>query len=449
MLNSFTDLVLLIGTNPLPNYVIAKYFLKSNKQLERIWLICSGGTEKHEETIDLACNIKEVIQKEFDFKAIEEVPLSDIGSVPRIRRDLSQNFSSRASDKSVFHLNYTGGTKSMAVQSYKFFENFGRPCSFSYLDGRDYRLKYDEELQGVSGDLRYEIGLSLEDLIALHGYQKKEPQETFSYKETVQKFAELIEQDSLKDYLIWKQKTIREIYYDKEGKFIETINLFYKHNDLSNNERIDGLKQRFSTETPDYVLELLTIFPKEKSILDDSSNLWIPDKSVTKKEFKERIKPTVKEFIDGKWLEAYVYDVITRSVKNDRELKELYEKGQITIENNWKIKKQDNDKDFELDVILLNGYQVCGISCTTSYKELECKNKGFEVIHRVRQIGGEEARAVLVTCLNREEKDVDGFYKDLKDQTGSRSHEFVVVGLQELKPNRLWDKISNHLWRDI
>ena len=449
MFKSFSDLVLLIGTNPLPNYVVAKYFLKNNKQLERIWLICSGGTPRHEETIDLARNIREVIQKEFDFKAVNEVPLKNIGSVHSIMYDLRQNFTSRASGDNVFHLNYTGGTKSMAVQTYKFFESFGRQCSFSYLDGRDYRLKYDEELQGVSGDLRYEIDLSLEDLIALHGYEKKESQENPFYKETVKKFAVLIEQDRLKDYLKWKQKTIREIYYDKDGEFIETINLFYKQNDLSNNERINGLKQRFSTETPDNVLELLKTFPKEKSILDDSSNLWIPDKTVTKKEFKERTKPTVKEFLDGKWLEAYVYDIIICSVKNDRKLKEVHEKGQIVIENNWKIKKKGSNKDFELDVILLNGYQVCGISCTTSYKELECKNKGFEVIHRVRQIGGEDARAVLVTCFDREEKNVDGFYEDLKDQTGSRSHEFLVLGLQELKPNRLWDKIRNHLWRDI
>ena len=151
MFKSFSDLVLLIGTNPLPNYVVAKYFLKNNKQLERIWLICSGGTPRHEETIDLARNIREVIQKEFDFKAVNEVPLKNIGSVHSIMYDLRQNFTSRASGDNVFHLNYTGGTKSMAVQTYKFFESFGRQCSFSYLDGRDYRLKYDEELQGVSG----------------------------------------------------------------------------------------------------------------------------------------------------------------------------------------------------------------------------------------------------------------------------------------------------------
>lgn len=31
--NTFTDLILLIGTNPLPNFVVAKYFLQPKEGL--------------------------------------------------------------------------------------------------------------------------------------------------------------------------------------------------------------------------------------------------------------------------------------------------------------------------------------------------------------------------------------------------------------------------------
>lgn len=37
----FSDLVLLVRTNPLPNYVVAKYFIKSNPHLRNIWLVYS------------------------------------------------------------------------------------------------------------------------------------------------------------------------------------------------------------------------------------------------------------------------------------------------------------------------------------------------------------------------------------------------------------------------
>ena len=38
---NFEDLILLVGTNPLPNYVVAKYFLLNNPNLKTIWLVHS------------------------------------------------------------------------------------------------------------------------------------------------------------------------------------------------------------------------------------------------------------------------------------------------------------------------------------------------------------------------------------------------------------------------
>ncbi len=42
-----STLVLLVGTNPLPNYVVAKYLIKkAGKILDKILLIHTGGTKK-------------------------------------------------------------------------------------------------------------------------------------------------------------------------------------------------------------------------------------------------------------------------------------------------------------------------------------------------------------------------------------------------------------------
>ena len=37
----FKHLILLIGINPLPNFVVAEYFLKQNPKIQKIWLVHS------------------------------------------------------------------------------------------------------------------------------------------------------------------------------------------------------------------------------------------------------------------------------------------------------------------------------------------------------------------------------------------------------------------------
>lgn len=453
---NFTDLVLLVGTNPLPNYVAIKYFLKCNRQMQQIWLVYSENTALQSGTGELADNIQAVIKDEFansDFKLLFKfVPLNNVGSASSILRDLKRGFESPGN--ATFHLNYTGGTKSMAVQTYKyFFEVFGERCTFSYLDGREFKLKSDED-EYITNDLRYEIGISLDNLIKLHGYEKGSPQDNPIYPETIKKFEEIINQGKLTDFLKWKKENIRKVYYDKKCNFIKQKSSFLKHNNLSSQDDIDKFKQEFK-KTPDIILELLRTIPLEKSILDENGDIWVPGELVTNNEYKERLKSTVTDFLDGKWLEVYVYNVITQGIQNDDKLKELYEKGQIEVADNWTIRKKGSGKDFELDVILLNGYQVCGISCTTDPSHGLCKSKGFEVMHRTKQIGGEEAKSILVSCISdvKDQKTkkvitVEDFYEDLKDISGSSSHEFLALGLRDLKSDTLWRKIRNHIWGD-
>jgi hypothetical protein len=125
--------------------------------------------------------------------------------------------------------------------------------------------------------------------------------------------------------------------------------------------------------------------------------------------------------------------VLTEKLKDDK----------ITIDINWVIKKsewQSPNQNFELDVILLKGYQLIGISCTTSEKKGECKNKGFEIFMRTRQIGGEEARAVLVTRLS-EPGELQG---ELEVDTGGGGN-ILVLGADDLKENILVRKICEFI----
>ncbi len=60
---NFSNLVLLVGTNPLPNYVVAKYFCSNNKNLRRIWLLYSEKTAFEEGTKQYAEDIEAVLKK--------------------------------------------------------------------------------------------------------------------------------------------------------------------------------------------------------------------------------------------------------------------------------------------------------------------------------------------------------------------------------------------------
>ena len=146
-----------------------------------------------------------------------------------------------------------------------------------------------------------------------------------------------------------------------------------------------------------------------------------------------------------------------RSIRMKKQKTEKeFSRRNIPIEANWYIKKTKGKKTFELDVILINGYQVCGISCTTSNYESRCKSKGFEVLHRVNQIGGEEAKAILITCLPKEKtgkegekiKTVEEMDSDLKTITGSDDEKLLVLGIDDLKEDKVWKKIKGFVWKD-
>lgn len=457
MFDNFSDLVLLVGTNPLPNYVIAKYFLKTNSNLKKIWLIHSEKVDKQEGTLEFAANIRKVISKEFEPRKLdfEFIALNNVGSALAIKEDLEKKFFCKLPRDVKMHLNYTGGTKSMAVHVYRNMEQkLKNHCSYSYLDARTYMLKSDESIDPSSNDLRDDVSISLDDLIKLHGYEKyKEdsPFTTDNFDSIMNLFETLIKEDKLeKVFLSWENSFLRKVYYEN-GKFILKPMDFLKHNKLLNGNgqidesKINKLKDEFKEKTPDEIKELLGLFPQDKSILDDDGSLWIPDVNETKNNFKKRIGGTITDFLDGKWLESYIYRIIQNALTKDDKLHEKYNKKNISIDSNWRIRKHGViNKDFELDVIVLNGYQVCGISCTTSDKQSICKEKAFEVLHRVKQIGGEEAKAILVTCLENDVK--DDFVNDILMVSGSSRSDFIALGIEDLKPEKLWKQIREHIW---
>ncbi len=417
-------LVLIVGTNPLPNYVVGKY-LKEQGRYDTLVLIYSEKTERQEGTKDYAERIKRLLGVDkFEYLSIE-----DVGNPKVIRRNLEEGFRDISGE---IHLNYTGGTKTMVVQSYNFLrEKYRERFESSYLDARTFKLVLDDgTVEPGDGSLREIINVDIDTLLELHLYEKKKI-ETWSdceFNKAVDKLKEnVIEKGKLDDFLGWIEDPFRVIFKGS-GKILEKKNRFIYHIERSD---VKGSVKKFNEEKPDFIEKILCAFPQDKRIINDNGTLWKPPDAVTNKQFEGRVKHTV-EFLDGKWLEWYVY----KELRDNPIIKRLKEGKHFGIS----LEARRNGRPFELDIFIINGYQLIGISITTA-KEM-CKLKGFEIIHRVRQIGGDESKAMLVTTM--EMGKVNEIQRDLTFTTGTSEEKFLVFGKDELKD--IGDKIIKEVF---
>ena len=97
---------------------------------------------------------------------------------------------------------------------------------------------------------------------------------------------------------------------------------------------------------------------------------------------------------------------------------------------------RDSDKHFELDVVAVLGYQIVVVSCTVAADNDTIKQKGMEVILRARQLGGDEARAVVLCSANQNV--ARRVQKELHDEVGSTGTPLQVWGVNK------WQQLPDH-----
>lgn len=419
------NLILLIGTNPLPNLVVAKYLLSSKKhEYSTISLIYSEENNKQQGTKEFAENLSEILSKEYPSHKKKLVPLSDVSSSQKIYEDLNAYEWEKNDD---YHLNYTGGTKTMAVHVHEFFKSkFDNNVEFSYLDARNYCLLYDSgKYEPVGGNLRNYVKVTIEELLKLHGYEiNSDSFKNTTFDNVLDKFKKSIQEGSYKQFIEW-YKNINHIKREKDifkkaNYFIDKLKQEFPIN-------LKLIAERFGDGISEIAKEILDAFPEDKKIhiIDNEGQykLWTPDENTTNSKFEEKVKYTW-EYLDGKWLEHYTYS----KLKNYLESKGLKENEDF----GWSLKAQNKQgKDFELDIFIINGYQLIAISITTDAQTYICKSKGFEVIHRARQIGGDESIAILITALPQ--KNVEELQNDLHINTGTTEERFKVFGIDDWK----------------
>jgi len=346
-------LFLLVGGNPLPNLVAARLLAKDDCQ---IFLL------KTKQTSEIAKLLEEQIiageiRVHVTAREIDEANGRSIEN--KLKNEILNDISP---EKSV-GLNYTGGTKPMAVHSYRVFKERFQNCCFSYLDARTLKMfiSYgDEPTQSpYVGD---KVRLSLQDIVALHGYYlnnlRTQPQFSELYRPLTQVHSNI---EGIKEWREWDRGWLRT-------------------RDLT-------------------VLPIREQYPNLKPVIEAFEKFNNSPTNIASYLGQQDIN-SCRKWFDGEWLEEYVLDELSKIIDEIG----IHSYGiDLRPLRNSKKKKSSSDKeegDFQLDLAAMRGYQLFAISCIASRRaDGETKNHLFQAYVRARQLGGDEARVALVCCV--------------------------------------------------
>ncbi|MEY3868807.1 MAG: hypothetical protein RLZZ338_2698 [Cyanobacteriota bacterium] len=415
-------LFLLVGENPLPNYVAAKTLLREGgkpylvysqhtfeayKRLKEVL----GLTE--EEKIELWNNEANAFEIQ---KAIKE-------KVKKLQKDYPET--------TRFGLNYTGGTKAMAVHAYQALLDpelkLAEKPRFSYLDSRSLFMMFERKNNNPIGlpVPTKKLEIKGETLFSLHGLRWKGDPPISSAKclDAVYQLRDLYiqiiennenhrfsnpshEDRTTKEWQQWCEKVMKhETWeYKKDKKYCD-----WKDEDVL--EKVE--------------LDLNTAPTAIKNILMPAfgaTNNKLSLKTAQEKEHFEKIHH-VCEWLNCGWLEHYVLSEVLK----------ISQTSQIDgISASFNIVDVDQKSDevwdkFQFDVAFRRGYQFFAISCTTSSIVDVCKEKLFEAYIRARQLGGSEARVILVCFSNKPDIIAKTFLSMIKDK------KIAVFGRNDIK----------------
>lgn len=373
-------LFLLIGENPLPNYVAANLLLNKGGTA---YLVHTTNTERS------ATRLQKILKSELNgFKDIELRSLNDYESdAYYIQEEIKEKLGSIKSGK--IGLNYTGGTKAMSAHSYRalFYEEIKdkdkttktykrrEGIIFSYLDPRRLEMCIDSEdnervrLKITPDTLQVE----LVKLFQLHGLEFKQP--PTKNTQLVAFTKQLVK--------IFNDEQKKKLWFDWYYQDFCSETRKEKGNGWGNWKSKTDLANVFVClkKLPSEVIEYF----RQQKLLTDEDKLAL-SKVKTMGLFTE-IEHFCK-WLDGIWLEHYVLDKVEKIASSQP----IQFYGM-----NFELKLTNTEK-FEFDVAFTRGYQLFALSCTTTSDRKLCKSKLFEAYLRAQQMGGDEARVALVCC---------------------------------------------------
>ena len=351
-----TQLILTVGTNPLPVWV-AWYHLKDKlPQPIKVRLVHTADTKAE----------KDRLERYFQGASFLDPIQTSAGDPETVRSDIRHILRDSSAETSDLHVHYTGGTKVMGVETVSATEaqlrdNQNVRLQTSYLNPRGALGPTIESREGpLVRDTRQNVDLEFNLIALLNGFTLG----PFEHK-----------------------------YRDKETGRWETV-----------------------------------VCPAPGTL--------------SQKQLSEGWRAiTAGEHITGELLEYGAYaafkDALEKISTNNSDRNNCKLFHSVHVQRDRAIDQKI--KHFELDVVAVLGYQIVVVSCTVDSKQDMIKQKGMEAILRARQLGGDEARAIVLCSTDQDSAKL--IEDELKDEMGSTSEPLQIWG-----KNR-WRGLTNNFYR--
>jgi hypothetical protein len=383
------DLVLLVGSNPLPVAVAGALLVRPQGSIRLVYT---------RESEPAAANVQAWLQSRLTAQRIlvEKAKQIDRADPATIYQHVFNLVVGALRDRRSVGLHYTGGTKAMSVHAYRAALDAqaaarGAPeVSYSYLDASSLTLRIDPSPRtptapGQSIPISDAVRMEIPDLLQLHGWTLQKPLLAApSLPSLAATFVAAHAADPVQTlWRGWCKAVLRPNSRKKDGQ-----------GDWKSNTELRGIDLRWPAEP-----QLAPIVAALKAQLAGDPPLLRLGALAGTLAVREQ---DLCAWLDGLWLESHVFACLQAI----RERVRLVDVGQS-------LKTSGGSRpEFEVDLVATRGYQLFAISCTTG-DEID-KLKLFEINTRARQLGGDEARVALVCC----DKNPDRLQRQLHDDFG-------------------------------
>lgn len=414
-------LFLLIGENPLPNYVAAMKLLDKGGTA---YLVYTNRTKSQKDRLTQALK-----DKEFKIKpvSLDKDDRENNKSNAYKIYEIVKLYAEKIPPYESLGLNYTGGTNTMAVHSHRAISSLPRNTVYSYVDASTLEIFVDtSEPEPFHRGVQLEV--SLEQLFKLHNYEFQKGKQPLSKPILPDAAAEFVR--------IYQNEEIAQTWRRWSNTHLDRNSGELKNAIDSNTYRwksedeLSKLLLSLSGLNAEFINVLVNYLDASRDMNKLSLN------ATKKKGFKSCQQ--VCQWLGGIWLEHYVLSQVQEITKDEKYSYLNIGESQMNFEMMIKKEKIYEEVKFEFDVAFMRNYQLFAISCTTSKDPKECKLKLFEAYIRAKQLGGDEARVALVCCCDNDQNKEPSIDKYLKNQIeGAVSNPkiavFVRKDLPELK----------------
>lgn len=399
------NLFLLIGKNTLPNYVAAKLLLR-DPATSKLLLVYSPGDEGTGKQRDI---LEKVLRAE-GFQHFDNIEVNENDP-----QDIAHKITSkRRRTTGTIGLNYTGGTKAMAVHA---FEAVHKPdqddVQFSYLDARNLNMVVSGAISG-SFPVGTAVQVLLKVLLELHSLKlsfKTDP----IWPQTARAIAELhADDEKRKKWHEWIAKTFLK---DPQWPNFASQTIAEHDHEWQNLIRQQFVWKEYrrrrwksKNDLRNIPLSVLSEFSDVQKALFQETNLSDSHSFYADKQNNNLMKSgefndseDLGTWFEGEWLESYVLQQV-QNIKNIETL---------SITDVGRGLQVIGANQTEIDVAFTCGYQLFALSCTSASEKSLCKHKLLEVALRAEQIGGAEARSALICCYDKPhalKKEVEDLY---------------------------------------